>query len=132
MPRLPTITDDAATWFAVATSLTARDRELLSHVTAGRSTGQIAAAMVVSPNTVRTRIRRLARKLDTAVESDAASWVTVAPALTGRDGELLAHLVAGRSTAQIAAAMAVSTNTVRSRFRRVARKMNAGLAARDG
>jgi|1185.fasta_scaffold1576770_1 DNA-binding CsgD family transcriptional regulator len=79
MPRLPTITEDAATWFAVASSLTARDRELLAYVTDGRSTGQIAAAMLLSPNTVRTRIRRLTRKLDTA-SGDAASWLTVVPA----------------------------------------------------
>jgi LuxR family maltose regulon positive regulatory protein len=132
MPRLPTMADDAVTRFAVASSLTARDRELLAHVTDGRSTGQIAEAMAISPNTVRTRIRRLTRKLDSAATGNAASWLTVAPALTARDGELLAHLVDGDSTAQIAAAMAVSTNTVRGRFRRLARKMDAALAALDG
>lgn len=132
MPRLPTLTEDAATWFAVASSLTARDRELFAHLTDGRSTGEIAVAMAVSTNTVRTRFRRLARKLDTAVTSDAGSWLTVAPTLTPRDGELLAHLTDGRSTAQIAAAMAVSTNTVRGRFRRLARKMDAALAALNG
>jgi DNA-binding CsgD family transcriptional regulator len=126
------VPEDTATWYAVASSLTARDHELLAHLTDGRSTGQIAAAMAISTNTVRTRIRRLTRKLDTAVTGDAASWLTVAPALTARDGELLAHLIDGRSTAQIAAAMAVSTNTVRGRARRLARKLDVALAALDG
>jgi ATP/maltotriose-dependent transcriptional regulator MalT len=67
MPRLPPITEDATTWFAVASSLTARDRELLAHLVAGCSTAQIAAAMAVSINTVRGRVRRLARKMDVAL-----------------------------------------------------------------
>ena len=43
--------------------LTDRDRELLRHLAAGRSTGQIAAAMSISTNTARTRIRRVSAKL---------------------------------------------------------------------
>jgi DNA-binding CsgD family transcriptional regulator len=54
----------------------------------------------------------------------AAAREGVAPrptgaALTDRDVELLAHLAAGRSTAQVAAAMAITTNTVRTRVRRL-------------
>ena len=44
-------------------SLTSRDLELLRHLADGRSTGQIAAAMSVTGNTTRTRIRRVQRKL---------------------------------------------------------------------
>src|SRR4051794_3152998 len=73
MPRLPPITEDATTWFAVASSLTARDRELLAHLVNGHSTAQIATAMTISTNTVRTRVRRLRRRLDTAATGDAAS-----------------------------------------------------------
>jgi DNA-binding CsgD family transcriptional regulator len=40
-----------------------KDRELLGHLADGRSTGQVAAAMAVSRNTARTRIRRLRGKL---------------------------------------------------------------------
>jgi DNA-binding CsgD family transcriptional regulator len=43
--------------------LTARDRELVHHLALGRSTAQIAAAMSVSSNTTRTRIRRVQAKL---------------------------------------------------------------------
>ena len=47
------------------------------------------------------------------------------PALTDRDVQLLRHLAEGRSTAQIAAAMAVTRNTARTRIRRVQGKLAA-------
>lgn len=59
-----------------------------------------------------------------------------APALSPRDLELLHHLALGRSTAGIAAAMSISSNTARTRIRRVQRKLavpsrrHAVLAAR--
>jgi DNA-binding NarL/FixJ family response regulator len=46
--------------------LTDRDLEVLRLLAVGRSTGQIAAAMLVSTNTTRTRIRRLQGKLSAA------------------------------------------------------------------
>ena len=49
--------------------------------------------------------------------------------LTGRDLEALRHLAAGRSTAGIAAAMSISTNTVRTRIRRLQTVL--GAPARD-
>lgn len=45
-------------------ALNDRDRDLVRHLAAGRSTTEIAAAMSVSSNTARTRIRRVAGKLD--------------------------------------------------------------------
>jgi DNA-binding CsgD family transcriptional regulator len=44
--------------------LSARELQALRQLAEGRSTGQIAAAMSVSSNTVRSRIRRLLAKLD--------------------------------------------------------------------
>jgi LuxR family maltose regulon positive regulatory protein len=44
--------------------LSERDVELLRHLKSGLSTGRTAAAMGLSTNTVRTRVRRLQRKLD--------------------------------------------------------------------
>jgi LuxR family transcriptional regulator, regulator of acetate metabolism len=49
--------------------------------------------------------------------------------LTGRDLEALRHLAAGRSTAGIAAEMSISTNTVRTRIRRLQTML--GAPARD-
>ena len=49
--------------------------------------------------------------------------------LTGRDLEALGHLAAGRSTAGIARAMSISTNTVRTRIRRLQAVL--GAPARD-
>ena len=45
--------------FSPRVPLTARDLEALRHLALGRSTAGIAAAMSISTNTVRTRIRRL-------------------------------------------------------------------------
>jgi DNA-binding CsgD family transcriptional regulator len=53
-----------------------------------------------------------------ALARDVAAPAT-APALSDRDLELLRHLAAGRSTAQVAAAMSITTNTVRTRVRRL-------------
>lgn len=50
-------------WLGVAGSLSHRDVELLKHLVAGKSTGQLATALSVSTNTVRTRLRRVERKL---------------------------------------------------------------------
>jgi len=55
--------------------------------------------------------------------------VTPRAPLTGRDLEALRHLAAGRSTAGIAAAMSISTNTVRTRIRRLQTVL--GAPARD-
>jgi DNA-binding CsgD family transcriptional regulator len=51
------------------------------------------------------------------------------PALTERDVVLLRCLAAGDSTAQIAVALSVSTNTARTRIRRVQGKL--GVATRS-
>lgn len=47
------------------------------------------------------------------------------PALTDRDVELLRYMAEGRSTSQIAAAMSVTSNTARTRIRRVQGKLAA-------
>ena len=51
------------------------------------------------------------------------------PVLSDRDRELLRHLAEGRSTSEIAAAMSVTRNTVRTRIRRVRGKL--AVPARD-
>jgi DNA-binding CsgD family transcriptional regulator len=45
------------------------------------------------------------------------------PELSARDLELLRHLAEGRSTSQIASAMSVTSNTARTRIRRVQRRL---------
>jgi DNA-binding CsgD family transcriptional regulator len=49
-----------------APALSAREDEALRLLAEGRSTAQIAAAMSISPNTVRTRLHRLSTKLGVA------------------------------------------------------------------
>jgi DNA-binding CsgD family transcriptional regulator len=52
-----------------------------------------------------------------------AAAPVVSPALNARDLELLRNLADGRSTAEIAAAMSLTSNTIRTRIRRVQRKL---------
>jgi DNA-binding CsgD family transcriptional regulator len=52
-------------------SLSERDHELLRHLAGGMSTAQIASAMSVSNNTVRTRVHRVLAKLAVTERSEA-------------------------------------------------------------
>jgi DNA-binding CsgD family transcriptional regulator len=47
-----------------------------------------------------------------------------APVVSARDLELLRHLADGLSTARIAAAMSITTNTVRTRIRLLEQKLS--------
>ena len=44
--------------------LTAREREVLSHLPSGRSNGEIAAELGLTVNTVKTHLRGIYQKLD--------------------------------------------------------------------
>jgi DNA-binding CsgD family transcriptional regulator len=59
---IPTPRRSVENWRA-APHLNERDLELLRHLSDGLSTERIAAAMAVTSNTTRTRIRRVQRKL---------------------------------------------------------------------
>jgi DNA-binding CsgD family transcriptional regulator len=54
------------------TGLTARELEILSHLRAGRSNGEIAAALVISPKTVSVHVTNILRKLNVTRRADAA------------------------------------------------------------
>ena len=72
MKRLQSIPAGAAALTGMTTTLTERDMDTLRHLAARRSTAQIAAAMSISGNTVRTRVRRLLRKLAATERGQAA------------------------------------------------------------
>ncbi|MEV6606561.1 AAA family ATPase [Kutzneria sp. NPDC051319] len=52
--------------------LTARELEILSHLRAGRSNGEIAAVLVISPKTVSVHVTNILRKLNVSRRADAA------------------------------------------------------------
>ena len=54
----------------------------------------------------------------------AAARRDLAPSVTARDLELLRHLADELSTARIAAAMSITTNTARTRIRRLEGKLS--------
>lgn len=54
-----------------ALGITDREAEVLRHIAAGRSNKEIARALAVSPNTVKTHIARLFEKLGAARRTEA-------------------------------------------------------------
>ncbi len=57
-----------------AAGLTRRELEVLSHLVAGRSYGEIAAALFISEKTVSVHVSNLLRKTGTSSGVEAASW----------------------------------------------------------
>jgi DNA-binding CsgD family transcriptional regulator/tetratricopeptide (TPR) repeat protein len=53
-------------------SLTAREREILGHLAAGRTNGEIARALVISTKTASVHVSNILRKLDVATRYEAA------------------------------------------------------------
>jgi len=58
-------------------SLSARERVVLNHLAAGETTSQIAAALFISENTVKTHVRRILKKLDVANRTEAVAHAAV-------------------------------------------------------
>ncbi|MEP7035944.1 MAG: AAA family ATPase [Actinomycetota bacterium] len=58
------------------TALTAREREVLAHVIAGRSNGEIATALFISDKTVSVHISNILRKSGTSTRVEAAAWAS--------------------------------------------------------
>jgi DNA-binding CsgD family transcriptional regulator len=63
MTHRPPVEDPVRPDTGTASALSLRDVEVLRCLAEGRSTGEIAAALAISVNTARTRIRRVQRKL---------------------------------------------------------------------
>ncbi|NML06844.1 LuxR C-terminal-related transcriptional regulator [Sphingomonas sp. G-3-2-10] len=54
-----------------ALGISARELDVLNQIAAGKSNGEIAAALGISPNTVKTHIARLFEKLEAKRRTDA-------------------------------------------------------------
>lgn len=63
----------AASGGRLPVTLSAREREVLEHLAAGETTSQIAAALFISENTVKTHVRRILKKLDVANRTEAVA-----------------------------------------------------------
>jgi DNA-binding NarL/FixJ family response regulator len=57
-----------------AAELTAREREILQMVAAGKANKQIAAELVISERTARTHVSNILRKLDLSSRTQGALW----------------------------------------------------------
>jgi DNA-binding CsgD family transcriptional regulator len=69
----------------VVPSLTAREREIMSHVATGATNGQIARCLVISEGTVKSHLKHIAKKLNTS--SRAAAVAVYAGIATADAGE---------------------------------------------
>ena len=63
-------------------ALTAREREIMSHVATGATNSQIARCLVISEGTVKSHLKHIAKKLNT---SSRAAAVAVYAGVSGRD-----------------------------------------------
>ena len=54
--------------------LTAREREVLGHLVAGRTYSEIASALFISPKTVSVHITHILQKTGTSSRAEAAAW----------------------------------------------------------
>ena len=61
---------------AVTAALTARETEILGHIVAGRTYGEIARALVLSEKTVSSHVSHILRKSGCANRIDLARWAT--------------------------------------------------------
>lgn len=61
-------------WPGQAAGLTERESEVLAHITQGRRTAEIAAAMYLSVNSIKTHTRNVFRKLGVSTRTEAALW----------------------------------------------------------
>jgi DNA-binding CsgD family transcriptional regulator len=119
-------------------TLTAREREVLQRLVQGESNRQIARSLAIAPSTARTHTQNVLMKLGVQSRVQAASLVApVAPpgatlpgrgdgsagALTHREHEVLAGMVAGASRTSIAARLNLSPHTVRTHVRRILAKL---------
>ena len=72
-PLVPGVADEGTT---ASRRLTAREEEVLAHIVAGRTYGEIARALVLSEKTVSSHVSHLLAKTGTANRVDLAGWAT--------------------------------------------------------
>lgn len=94
----------------------AREREVLELVGAGRGNGEIAAELGISTGTVEQHLKNIRRKAGGEHREDQAP---AAIPLSARENEILRLHREGKTTAEIAAALGCAPGTVRTHFRRI-------------
>ncbi|MGI8939335.1 MAG: LuxR C-terminal-related transcriptional regulator [Iamia sp.] len=67
-------TEEGRRWPGRGDGLTERESEVLALITQGRSTREIADALYLSTNSIKTHTRKLYRKLDVSSRTQAALW----------------------------------------------------------
>src|SRR5262249_4754449 len=71
-PRAPT--PSGLDWQGVGRGLSDRDAEILALITQGKSNADVAALTYLSPNTIKSYIRTIYRKIGVASRTQAVLW----------------------------------------------------------
>lgn len=124
-------------------ALTDRELAILSLMTAGHTTVDIADLLRISPHTVDNHRRRIYAKLEVDNQSAAVTrtmslgifpppwvasttepyWPDSVPDLTTREREILGHIADGHTTRQTARALGIAAKTVENTQARLYRKL---------
>lgn len=117
--------------------LTARERQILAHVVDGKSNIEVAQALYLSEDTIKTHLRRVFRKLGVSSRTGAVAlavrtntiWVErsgSAPALSPRELEVLELLADGLDNRDIGDRLGLSHLTVKSHLARMTKRFGTG------
>jgi ATP/maltotriose-dependent transcriptional regulator MalT len=123
-----------------AEPLTGRETEVLGLLRGSLSTRGIAAELSLSPNTIKTHIRCIYRKLGVCTRAAAITRYSPPQArpgrhaslpepLTGRETEVLGLLRGSLSTRGIAAELSLSPNTIKTQTQAIYRKLGVSTRA---
>jgi DNA-binding CsgD family transcriptional regulator len=112
-------------------TLTRTEREVIDHLALGMTYAEIASALAVSHNTVKSHLQHAFRKLGVHDRRAAVYYATgvarTTPILQGvpidapvtlRQREVLAHAAQGMTNREIAYVLFITTNTVKTHLRR--------------
>lgn len=118
-----------------AARLTLRERQVLHRIADGQSTNQIAKDLAIASSTARTHANNVLVKLGARSRLEAVATASPPPpiapppepdpvaALTRREREVLACMVAGLTQAAMAERLSLSPHTVRTHARNILSKL---------
>ncbi len=109
--------------------LTAREKDVLLLILGRSNTEGIARLLQISQNTVRTHIRHICEKFGVNSKNELlrlSGTLGSADNFSQREKEVLSLVAAGKNDSEIAEALFISTNTVRTHIHHICKKSGVG------